>query len=148
LLTASVFLRLANLVSDPASSDPIPRAEPSEAQNTTPALVLELPQNRLEELKRGPGRKLALDVENGSAEELSDVTLALDVVSDDTANPRARYYQEAIEKLVPAETATIEFDIDLSLPILPQSRDTNQQARNKLGRSWRSGLRPPRGFGR
>jgi len=135
LLTASAFLRLANFVSDPATSDSITRAEPSEAQNTTPALVLELPQNRLEELKRGPGQKLALDVENGSAEELSDVTLALDVVSDDTANPRARYraryYQEVIEKLVPAETATVEFDIDLSPPILPRAVTSI----SKLGRS-------------
>ena len=94
--------------------------------------MLEVPENRLEELKRGPGQKLALDVENGSAEELSDVTLALDVVSDDTANPRARYYQEAIEKLAPAESATVEFEIDLSPPILRQSRDTNQQARKIL----------------
>jgi hypothetical protein len=31
LLTASTFLRLANLVSDPATSDPIPGGEPSEA---------------------------------------------------------------------------------------------------------------------
>ncbi len=123
LATASTFLLLANLLGDPTTSDPIPRAEPSETEDPEPTLVLELPEDRLEGLEKIPGQRLALDLRNGGDEELTGVELALDVASENTAWPRLRSYRETVERLGAQESATIEFEIDLSPPIPPEGRE-------------------------
>ncbi len=115
LATAGAFLLLASL-GGPATSVPIPRIEPSAPESSGPALVLKLPEDRLEGLRRDPGQRLAVDVENGGDEELPSVNLALVAASENTARPRARYYWGTAEKLAPGEAATVEFEIDLSPP--------------------------------
>jgi hypothetical protein len=110
LATAAAFLLLASL-----GGAPIPRAEPLETQER-PILSLKIPEDRLEELEREPGQRLILDLENGSEEELVDINLALDIVSENTAQPHARSYRETLEQLAPGETASVEFEIDLSPP--------------------------------
>lgn len=117
LVMAGAFLLLANLASDPATGDPIPRAEPSDPEPPEPVLTLNLPEDRLENLERRPGQKLAVDVENSGSEELTGVDLTLDVTSENTAQPHARSYQASVENLSPATSATVEFEIDLSSPI-------------------------------
>ena len=117
LATAGAFLLLASIGGGSATSDPIPRFEPSAPESPGPTLVLKLPEDRLEGLKRDPGQRLAVDVENGGDEELPSVNLALVVASENTAQPRARYYWGTAEKLAPGEAATVEFEIDLSPPV-------------------------------
>ena len=116
LATAGAFLLLASLGGVPITSAPIPRAEPSTPESPGPALVLKLPEDRLEELKIGPDQKLAVDVENGDDEELPIVNLALVVASENTTRPGTRYYWATTENLAPQEVATVEFEIDLSPP--------------------------------
>jgi hypothetical protein len=118
--TAGAFLLLANLGGGAAASDPIPRAEPSEAQNPGPTLALELFEDQLEELEREPGQKLTVGVENMGDEEFSSVDLTLDVTSENTVQPRTRSYQKTIGQMAPNESTTVEFEIDLSPPIPPE----------------------------
>ena len=127
LSASGAFLLLADLSSDPAESDPIPRAEPSEDQDPTPTIVLELSEDRLEGLERQPGQRLALGVENGSDEELSNVDVALDVGSENTARPDTRSYRQAIAQLEGGESTTVEFEIDLSPPP-PQTNSAGSEA--------------------
>jgi hypothetical protein len=47
----------------------------------------------------------------------------LDVASEDTTRPRARYYQET-GNLAPEETTTVEFEIDLTPPVTDEGRET------------------------
>jgi hypothetical protein len=112
LVTAAAFLLLASLGGD-SESAPIPRADLSETRER-PTLSLKIPEDQLERLEREPGQQLTLDLENGGEEELADVALSLDVVSENTARPHARSYRETLEQLAPGETASIEFEIDLS----------------------------------
>jgi hypothetical protein len=121
LVTAGAFLLLANLGSAPAPGDPIPQADPSQAQGSGPTLLLDLPEYRLDGLEKRPGQRLTLDVENGGDEELPSVDLTLDVASENTARPQARYYQKTVEELAPGEAATVEFEIDLSPPTPAES---------------------------
>lgn len=132
LATAGAFLFLANLGDGAAASDPIPRAEPSETAEPGPALVLGLPEERLEPLQRRPGQRLALDVGNEGDEEMPGVELALDVVSENTARPRQRSYEQTVEQLAPGETAIVEFEIDLSPPPPDGMPEPAQQPREIL----------------
>lgn len=122
LTTAGAFLLLANLGDDATASGPIPRAEPSgsasESPDSGPTLVLDLPEDRLEGLERRPGQRLALDVENGGDEEFQEVELSLIIVSENTAQPRERSYEQTVGRLSPGEVTSAEFEIDLS-PSLP-----------------------------
>lgn len=120
LATAGAFLLLANLGGGAAASDPIPRAEPSEAQDPGPTLVLELFEDQLEKLARESGQKLTVGVDNVGDEEFSSVDLTLDVTSENTVQPHTRSYQKTIEQMAPNESTTAEFEIDLSSPILPE----------------------------
>ena len=122
LATAGAFLLLANLLGNPAASDPIPPADPSQAQGSGPTLLLDLPKDRLEGLEKKPGQRLVLDVENGGDEELQRADLTLDTTSGNTARPRKRSYRETVGRLAPGESTTVEFEIDLS-PQIPA--DTN-----------------------
>lgn len=132
LATAGAFLFLANLGDGAAASDPIPRAEPSETAEPGPALVLGLPEERLEALQRRPGQRLALDVGNEGDEEMPGVELALDIVSENTARPRQRSYEQTVEQLAPGETAIVEFEIDLSPPPPDGMPEPAQQPREIL----------------
>lgn len=114
LVTAAAFLLLASLGGD-SESTPITRADPSETRER-PTLSLKIREDQLERLEREPGQQLTLDLENGGQEDLADVTLSLDVVSENTARPHAHSYQETLEQLAPGETASVEFEIDLSPP--------------------------------
>jgi hypothetical protein len=127
LTTAGAFLLLASLGSDQAASDLIPQAESSESKYPNSALELKLPKARLEGLKRGPGQELTVDVQNESDEELSNVDLALEVVSENTAQPHARYYRGTVERLGPKEITSVEFEIDLS-PLPTESPGDGQGA--------------------
>jgi hypothetical protein len=136
LATAGAFLLLANLSGGAAASDPIPRAKPSESKDPEPTLALELSEDQLEELERRPGQRLALGVENVGDEKLSGVEITLDVTSENTVRPRTRTYQETIGQIAPNESRTIEFEIDLSPPLLPEGSgegpDPDSQAREIL----------------
>ncbi len=123
LMTAAAFLLLASLGGDPDNA-PIPRADVSETREN-PTLSLKIPEDQLEELAKEPSQRLTLDLENGSEEELVDVNLALDVVSENTAQPRVRSYRETLEQLAPGETASVELEIDLSSPIPSGTRESN-----------------------
>jgi hypothetical protein len=114
LATAAAFLLLASLGGDPESAL-IPRADPSEIQEG-PTLSLNIPEDRLEELEREPGQQLTLDLENSGEEEIVNINLALDVVSENTARPHARSYRETLEQLAPGETASVDLELDLSPP--------------------------------
>ena len=123
LITAGAFLLLANLGSESATGDPIPRADPSTPEAPPkPTLMLNLPEEQLEGLQNRPDQKLALDVENGSDEKLTNVDLSLVVISENTAHPHTRYYQDT-ENLAPGDTATVEFEIDLSPPGSTENRE-------------------------
>jgi len=120
LATAGAFLLLANFGDGATESDPIPSAKPSTTPNLEPPpvpLVLTLFEDRLEGLQRRPGQRLALNVENGSDEELPSVELTLDVVSENTARPNKRSYQQTLGPLAPGEATEVGFEIDLSLPM-------------------------------
>jgi hypothetical protein len=123
LATAGAFLLLANLLGNPAASDPIPRAAPSQAQGSGPTLLLDLPEDRLERLEKRPGQRLALDVKNGGDEELPLVDLTLDATSGNTAQPRKRSYRETVGRLAPGESTTVEFEIDLSHQMSAKGRE-------------------------
>ncbi len=129
LATAGAFLLLANLGDDATASGSIPRAEPSGSPsgtpNSGPALVLGLPEDRLKELERGPGQRLALDVENGGDEEFQGVVLSLVVVSENTAQPRERSYEQTVGPLSPGEATSVEFEIELSPSIPAGTRETS-----------------------
>jgi hypothetical protein len=116
LATAGAFLLLANSGGGAVASDPIPQAKPSGSSDPVPTLVLGLPEGQLETLQRSPGQKLALEVENGGDEEIPSVDLSLDVVSENTAQPHKRSYEQAVERLAPGDTTSVEFEIDLSPP--------------------------------
>ena len=131
LATAGAFLLLASLGGVPVTSAPIPQAEPSTPESPGPALVLKLPEDRLEELKIGPDQKLAVDVENGDDEELPIVNLALVVASENTTRPGTRYYWATTENLSPQEVATVEFEIDLSPPTSDEDSEVGPGSRQE-----------------
>jgi len=125
LATAGAFLLLANLLGNPAASGLIPRADPSRTQSSEPALVLDLPKDRLERLEKRPGQRLALDVENRGNEEFPQVDITLDATSSNTARPRKRSYRETVGTLAPGESRTVEFEIDLSPQIPAGGREAS-----------------------
>jgi hypothetical protein len=131
LVTAAAFLLLANLGSEP-TSDPIPQAVPSAPESVSPVLALELPEYRLERLERGPGQRLALNVQNASEEELPVVNLTLVITSENTLRPRPRYYWAATENLAPGATTAVEFEIDLSPPPIPTESSLDPQESREI----------------
>ena len=126
LVTAAAFLLLASLGGDPESA-PIPRADLSGTRER-PTLSLKIPENQLERLEREPGQRLTLNLENGGDEDLADVTLSLDVASENTAQPHVRSYRETLEQLAPGETTSVEFEIDLSPSSTAGTRDSKPGA--------------------
>ena len=118
LATAGAFLLLASLGSSSETSSSIPPAERADTgPSPSPALLLDLPEERLAELERAPGQRLALDVVNRGDEVLSGVELELEVVPADTTQPRQHIYREVPETLAPGEATTVEFELDLSVSL-------------------------------
>ena len=119
LATAGAFLLLASLGSSSETSSPIPPAARAGAgSSSSPALVLDLPEERLVGLERAPGQRLTVDVVNRGDEDLAGVELELEVFPADTTRSRQHNYREVSETLTPGEATTVEFELDLS-PSLP-----------------------------
>ena len=113
LLTAGAFLFLANLATAPPTQD-LPaapaRGEPG------PALDLDLNRDRLSSLEPAPDQELLLTVQNAGGRDLSNVNLTLEASSEDTANPRSRYYRRTLRDLEAGEEVEVGFLLDLSKP--------------------------------
>ncbi len=113
LLTAGAFLFLANLATGPPAED-LPaapaRGEPG------PALDLDLNRQRLDSLEPAPDQELLLTVQNAGGKDLSNVNLTLEASSEDTANPRSRYYRRTLRDLKAGEEVDVSFLLDLSRP--------------------------------
>ena len=113
LLTAGAFLFLANLATGPPAED-LPaapaRGEPG------PALDLDLNRERLDSLEPAPDQELLLTVQNAGGKDLSNVNLTLEASSEDTANPRSRYYRRTLRDLKAGEEVDVSFLLDLSRP--------------------------------
>src|SRR4028118_1048291 len=112
-LTAGAFLFLANLATGPAAED-LPAA-PARGE-TGPALDLDLNRDRLASLESAPDQELPLTVENAGGKDFSNVNLTLEASSEDTANPRSRYYRRTLRDLKVGERMEVGFLLDLSKP--------------------------------
>ena len=112
-LTAGAFLFLANLATGPAAED-LPAA-PARGE-TGPALDLDLNRDRLSSLEAAPDQELLLTVENAGGKDFSNVNLTLEASSEDTANPRSRYYRRTLRDLKAGERIEVGFLLDLSKP--------------------------------
>src|SRR4028118_458857 len=112
-LTAGAFLFLANLATGPAAED-LPAA-PARGE-TGPALDLDLNRDRLSSLEPAPDQELLLTVENAGGKDFSNVNLTLEASSEDTANPRSRYYRRTLRDLKAGERVEVGFLLDLSKP--------------------------------
>ena len=112
-LTAGAFLFLANLATGPATEDlPAPPAR----GETGPGLDLDLNRDRLASLESAPDQELLLTVENAGGKDFSNVNLTLEASSEDTANPRSRYYRRTLRDLKVGERMEVGFLLDLSKP--------------------------------
>ena len=112
-ITAGAFLLLANLGTGPSEKS-LP-ADPG-ADESGPALELNLEKGALATLEALPGQRLDLTVENVGDEDLSNVNLTLKVSSENTAVSDARYYRKTVEKLAAGRPTTVHFYVDLSSP--------------------------------
>jgi hypothetical protein len=111
LATAGAFLLLANLGTGPSERDLAPDPRPA---GSGPALELQLNQDRLASLRALPGQELEVVVRNAGGEDLSDVNVALEVSSENTALSDARYYRKTINKLAAGSRVEVPFYLDLS----------------------------------
>ena len=111
LLTAGAFLFLANLATGPATED-LP-APPARGET---GLDLDLNRDRLASLESAPDQELLLTVENAGGKDFSNVNLTLEASSEDTANPRSRYYRRTLRDLKAGERIEVGFLLALSKP--------------------------------
>ena len=111
LITAGAFLLLANLGTGPSEKS-LP-ADPG-ADESGPALELNLEKGALATLAALPNQRLDLTVENVGDEALSNVNLTLKVSSENTAVSDARYYRKTVEQLAAGESTRVTFYLDLS----------------------------------
>lgn len=119
LVTAGAFLVLANLSSSLSTRSVAPTPAPS---NSAPLLKMSLSEASLEELKKEAGQTLPLTVDNTGESVLSNISLTMRVTSENTAQPRARYYRATIKELAAGESKTVRFTLDLSAPRSSESR--------------------------
>ena len=111
LATAGAFLLLANLGTGPSERDLEPDPPPAESG---PALELILNRDRLASLRALPGQELRVGVRNTGDEDLSHVNLTVEVSSENTALPNARYYRENLNQLSAGSSVPVPFYLDLS----------------------------------
>lgn len=116
LLTAGAFLLLANLSGTLSSRGADPKPAPS---NSGPPLRLELSQARLGDLQKKSGQTLPLRVENAGEAKLSNINLTMRVTSENTSQPKPRYYRATIKGLAPGDSKTVKFTVDLSTSETP-----------------------------
>ena len=110
-VTAGAFLLLANLGTGPSEESLPPDPQPAESG---PALELNLDEDQLASLRALPDQRFEVGVENPGDEDFSDVNLALEVSSENTALSDARYYRETVDTLAAGGSATVRFYLDLS----------------------------------
>ncbi len=129
LLTAGAFLFLANLATGPPAED-LPaapaRGEPG------PALDLDLNRERLDSLEPAPDQELLLTVQNAGGKGLSNVNLTLEASSEDTANPRSRYYRRTLRDLKAGEEVEVGLLLDLSRPQEGSAAPTATDERSEI----------------
>ena len=128
-LTAGAFLLLANLATSPAAED-LPAA-PARGE-TGPALDLDLNRDRLASLESAPDQELLLTVENAGGKDFSNVNLTLEASSEDTANPRSRYYRRTLRDLKAGERVEVGFLLDLSKPPEGSAAPTASEERSEI----------------
>ena len=128
-LTAGAFLFLANLATGPAAED-LPAA-PARGE-TGPALDLDLNRDRLASLESAPDQELLLTVENAGGKDFSNVNLTLQASSEDTANPRSRYYRRTLRDLKAGERMEVGFLLDLSKPPEGSAAPTASEERSEI----------------
>jgi hypothetical protein len=112
-ITAGAFLLLANLGTGPSEKN-LP-ADPGTGKSG-PDLELNLGEGTLTNLAPLPQQRFDLTVENVGSEDLSDISLTVEVSSENTALPDARYYRQTVEKLAAGESTIVPFYLDLSTP--------------------------------
>ena len=128
-LTAGAFLFLANLATGPAAED-LP-ATPARGK-PGPAVDLDLNRDRLSSLKPAPNQELLLTVENAGGKDFSNVNLTLEASSEDTANPRSRYYRRTLRDLKAGERREVSFLLDLSKPPEGSASPTTSDERSEI----------------
>jgi hypothetical protein len=110
-VTAGAFLLLANLGTGPSEESLPPDPQPAESR---PSLELNLDEDQLVSLSALPDQRFEVGVENAGDENLSDVSLTLEVSSENTALSDARYYRETVDSLAAGSSVTVRFYPDLS----------------------------------
>ena len=128
-LTAGAFLFLANLATGPAAED-LP-ATPARGK-PGPALDLDLNRDRLSSLEPAPDQELLLTVENAGGKDFSNVNLTLEASSEDTANPRSRYYRRTLRDLKAGDRIEVSFLLDLSEPPEGSASPTATDERSEI----------------
>jgi hypothetical protein len=112
-ITAGAFLLLANLGTGPSEKN-LP-AGPGTGKSG-PDLELNLGEGTLTTLAPLPQQRFDLTVENVGSEDLSDVSLTVEVSSENTGLSDASYYRKTVEKLPAGESTIVPFYLDLSTP--------------------------------
>ncbi len=111
-LTAGAFLLLANLATIPADKSLAPDTAPD-----GPGVVeLELDAEQLASLRPRRDQSLDLAVKNEGSRPLSDVSVTLNVSSENTALSDIRYYRQTVETVADGGRAEVRFSFDLSGP--------------------------------
>lgn len=119
LITAGVFLLLANLGSNASESS---LETPTATSNPRAPLQLNIDRARLGSLEAFEDQELAVVVRNGSDNSFSKVSLTLRVSSEDTTLTRARYYRAEVSRLREEKSESVPFTLDLSpLAGLPEN---------------------------
>lgn len=113
LLTAGSFLLLASLATGPPESSLPTRTAPERSGSS---LELWFDQDELAALPAAEDQRLSVTVVNEGTEPLEEVNVTLKASSEDTSLASARYHRATIESLAPAESATVEFRLDLPSP--------------------------------
>ena len=116
VLTATAFLLLAGLFATPPERSLAP-SNPN--GDPDPSLDLDLEEGQLTALDDLPGQRLDLAVRNGGEEQLSDISLTLEVASENTALTEARYYRATVDELAVGASRDVGFVLDLSPPAAP-----------------------------
>lgn len=114
LVVSVAFLILARLGTEPAEVSLEPRQPPLGSESP---LGLQLDEDRLSSLKATPGQKMTLTVENsGEKESLKDISVVVEVSSEDTSAPDTRLYRKTISGIPPGDSEEVPFELDLSPP--------------------------------
>lgn len=120
-VTAAAFLTLAEIGSSLSE-----RSIPSRPDKPGPSLSMNLGETQLEKLKSEPGQRLVLGLRNEGGNRLSNISVTVEVSSEDTSLTGARYYRHTLKALPSGKYSTVGFQLDLS-PFI-------RSAKGKIGR--------------